>query len=144
MKTSNIREAQSTDISRLIILASQLGYTFSDEEASERFKQISADSSQKLFICEYQGIVVGWIHICGLRRFLSEPFAEIVGFIVDKEFRFRGLGSGLLSHAEEWAKSQGYHILRIRSNVIRQNTISYYEKRGYQLAKTQNVFVKSQ
>jgi GNAT superfamily N-acetyltransferase len=124
-------------------LASQLGYSLNDVEASHRFKQISGDGSQKLFIYEYQGTVVGWIHICGLWRFLSEPFAEIVGFIIDKEFRSQGLGSGLLSHAEKWAKSQGYRLLRIRSNVIRKNTSSYYGKRGYDLVKKQNVFVKS-
>jgi GNAT superfamily N-acetyltransferase len=142
-KTGNNREAQSSDLPAIINLASQLGYNLNNGDISQRIEQISVDTSQKLFVCEYQGTVVGWLHICGLKRLLSEPFAEIVGFIVDKEFRSRGLGSGLLSYAEEWAKLQGYHLIRIRSNVNRKNTSPYYEKRGYRLVKIQNVFVKT-
>lgn len=123
-------------------MASQLGYRLSEEEASQRLSQISRDESQVLFISEFQNVVIGWIHICGVTRLLSEPFAEIAGFIVDKEHRSQGFGTRLLEEAELWAKSRGYHLIRIRSNVLRDTTVPYYEKRGYSVAKTQNVFVK--
>jgi GNAT superfamily N-acetyltransferase len=134
---------KDSDGPSIVRLASQLGYTIGNTEVVERLRQITADENQKLSVCENQSGVVGWIHICGIHRLLSEPHAEITGFIVDEKYRSLGIGSLLLHHAEEWIRNRGYSIIRIRSNVIREQTTSYYMKRGYQLLKRQNVFVKS-
>jgi GNAT superfamily N-acetyltransferase len=96
-----------------------------------------------VLVAELDGKVLGWVHLCGLKRLLSEPFVEICGLIVEQNFRSAGLGSTLLKHAEEWAKSNAYTKIRVRSNVTREKAVSFYSKNGYTRSKQQNVFVRT-
>lgn len=137
-----IRSAKQADAASLTSLAFQLGYHFSQNEGELRLKKVLQDKSQKIFVCDINSQVAGWIHVCHCERFLSDAFAEVVGFIVDKNHRSKGIGTALLSHVEQWAIYNDIQIIRIRSNILREQIIPFYEKRGYRLTKTQNVFCK--
>ena len=142
-KRLKIRSAKQTDAAPLTRLAFQLGYDFSQKEGKLRLRNVLQDNSQKIFVCEINRQVVGWIHVCRCDRFLSDTFAEVAGFIVDKNRRFQGIGTALLNQVEQWAISHDIQIIRIRSNILRKQIVTFYENRGYQITKTQNVFYKN-
>ena len=72
----------------------------------------------------------------------SDPLAEIHGLIVEEEERGGGLGARLVAAAEAWAVERGMTRIRVRSNVARERTRKFYEKHGYTVTKTSNVFDK--
>ncbi len=86
--------------------------------------------------------VIGWIHVFIAVRIESETFAEIGGLVVKENIRGMGVGSLLVNKAEEWASSKGINLMRVRSNVVREETIKFYLKNEYKIIKTQNVFSK--
>jgi len=138
----NIRDAVPADSNAVAELSIQLGYQVTPEQINSRMAEISKDNSQIVLVAEQEGKVRGWIHLCGLKRLLSEPYVEICGLIVEQNYRSAGIGSALVKEAEAWATSNGYVAVRVRSNVIREKTVSFYTKNGYTRSKQQNVFVK--
>lgn len=138
----NIRKAISADNNAIAALSIQLGYSVTSEQIDSRMAEIRKDNSQIVLVAELDGKVLGWIHICALTRLLSEPYVEICGLIVEQNHRSAGIGPALVKEAEAWAASNGYTTVRVRSNVIREKTVSFYTKNGYTRSKQQNVFVK--
>jgi len=139
----NIREAVAADNNAIAELSIQLGYPVTLEEIDFRMAEIRKDTTQIVLVAELEGKVLGWIHLCGLKRLLSEPYVEICGLIVEQHHRSAGIGSALVKEAEVWAASNGYETVRVRSNVIREKTVSFYTNNGYSRSKQQNVFVKT-
>jgi Acetyltransferases len=81
----------------------------------------------QLTAIDYSGIVMGYI--AGIR--ISPDKAKITLFAVDKEYRYRGIGTELLNEFRIKAFSEGIRtiILEVRNTNVR--TISFYEKRGF-------------
>ena len=63
--------------------------------------------------------------------------------VVDETCRGRGLGALLVAAAEAWAREQRLSALRVRSNVLRERTHSFYKAQGFSIDKSQVVFRKS-
>jgi GNAT superfamily N-acetyltransferase len=63
----------------------------------------------------------------------------VLGLIVDKEYRGKGIGKQLLDGAARWATEHGYNKLRVRSNLIREDAHRFYEREGFRRVKTQVV-----
>ncbi len=137
-----IRTAELKDSSYIAALSRELGYHAAEEEIKNRLRRISADQEQAVFVAEYS-TVVGWIHLAVTEPLESERFTEIRGLVVKEGFRGKGIGTGLISNAEAWAKDKGCRKLRVRTNTKRKQTIDYYKKIGFVLQKTQAVFDKA-
>ena len=88
------------------------------------------------------GTVVGWISLNVVRYFYVKPFIEVSGFVVEEKERNKGIGKRLLEVAEAWTKEQGYRLIRIRTNVIRERAHKFYENNGYKKVKEQKVYMK--
>jgi GNAT superfamily N-acetyltransferase len=139
-----IRQAVLLDAKAIANLAGQLGYPTSPHEARERLLAILEEESHVAYVAEaLENGVVGWIHVFGTDRLVTDPFAEIGGLIVDEAHRGAGVGKAMLEQAEKWARDQGYEVLRVRSNVVREGARAFYESMGYRCAKTSHVFDKS-
>ncbi|HWM93964.1 MAG TPA: GNAT family N-acetyltransferase [Thermoanaerobaculia bacterium] len=132
-----IREATTSDAAILAALSTQLGYPAQPEEAAERLSALGPDSA--VLVAEENGAVLGWIHVCGMRFFQSPPFAEVGGLVVDEASRGKGVGKLLLDAGARWAAERGYRKLRVRSNVIREDTHRFYERESFRRVKTQVV-----
>ena len=134
-----IREAMLSDVSALADLASQLGYPSTPEQMAVRLEMLSSRHGNGVLVAEDESGVVGWLHVSGMYFLESPTFAEVLGLIVDKEHRGKGIGKQLLDGAARWAMEHGYNKLRVRSNLIREDAHRFYEREGFRRVKTQVV-----
>jgi GNAT superfamily N-acetyltransferase len=88
------------------------------------------------------GDVVAWVHVHEAKLLVSERSAEIGGLVVASPFRGRGIGRLLMLAAEEWARSKGCAVVRLRSNVVRVGAHRFYGALGYRSMKTSTAFEK--
>ena len=139
----SIRTARAEDAAALAGLSTQLGYPASADAIARRLEQIHGDrGGVVLAAVAADQRVLGWTHV--VKRILLEEaaFAELAGLVVDAGARGAGVGALLLSAAEHWARTQGLHKLRVRSNVVRERAHGFYLRAGYTERKRQVVFEK--
>jgi len=137
-----IRRAGAGDAPRLAALSDQLGYPSREEDVQRRLEAVLGRGDHAVLVAENEGEIVGWIHVFRADRIEANPFAEIGGLVIDEVWRGHRLGTTLLAATEAWAVEQDLPSMRIRSNVMREETHFFYEKQGYENRKLQSVFVK--
>jgi GNAT superfamily N-acetyltransferase len=138
-----IRPAAQKDCAALALLSHQLGYPAEAQEMRGRLRGLEGSADHAVFVAEQAGQVVAWLHVQKRSSLEVPDYAEITGMVVDEACRGLGLGAQLVQAAETWAKGCGLATLRVRSNVIREKTHSFYRKQGFTVAKSQMVFQKS-
>ena len=119
-----------------------LGYDFPLEDTKRRLAEVLAKPGNKIFVAEVNGRAVGYIHLADYDCICAEPMQNLLGFAVLPEYQKRGVGSALLSHAESWAKAQGFAGIRLNSGSGREEAHAFYIRKGYTLRKLQKHFVK--
>lgn len=141
MTTITLREATESDAAAVARLSGQLGYPMGPATARERLDALAHGGRDAIFVAtNEEGAIIGWVHVFGAQHFVTEPFAEVGGLIVDEAQRGRGIGRVLLARAEDWAREHRYARLRVRSNTVRTRAHQFYRHHGYELRKTQGVF----
>jgi GNAT superfamily N-acetyltransferase len=138
-----IRPATLSDAAAVADLATQLGYPTRPEEAEARLRDVTSRPENAVLVAETDGAVAGWIHVAGTYTVESEPYAEILGLVVDQARRGGGIGAALVAAADDWAAGHGFRTLRVRSNVVRERTHAFYERLGFARTKSQVVFLRS-
>ena len=136
-----IRSATERDAAAVAELVVQLGYPLTAEGAAQRIREIGNDEA--LFTAVVDNKVVGLIQVSRMTGLEHEPRAEIRALVVDEKQRGGGIGKALVEKAEAWARERGLPMMRVRSNVKRERMRIFYERNGYAVIKTQNVFEKS-
>jgi len=86
--------------------------------------------------------VVGWVHASEQELLESGRRCEIIGLVVDAVNRGQGVGRGLVSAVEEWARQRQIEEVGVRSNVVRTDSHPFYERLGYTRVKTQHAYRK--
>lgn len=137
-----VRAARPADIAAMAQLSGQLGYPVDAVAFGERLAHLAARPENGIFVAELDGGVVGRIHVGGRILLESEPFAEILGLIVDEGFRQRGIGARLVAACLDWAGTHDWSTVRVRSNMIRVDAHRFYEGQGFSCSKNQSVFVR--
>lgn len=139
----SIRLANAQDAERVALLCEQLGYAVSLASVQERLKFLAKDPDHAVFVADLpHQSVVGWIQVCIATVLVVGQQAEIYGLIVQEEYRGYGIGQILIQHAECWVQEQGYSMVVVRSNQLREQAHRFYEKVGYAPFKHQAVFRK--
>jgi GNAT superfamily N-acetyltransferase len=136
-----IREAKKTDAVALAKLSGELGYPTTTTEMESRFDKLLSKSDNGIYVAELDSIV-GWIHVAVIQSLESNPFVEICGLVVAELHRGTGIGTQLVATAENWAQEKGYNQIRVRTNILREETRKFYRHVGFQSKKTQEVFDK--
>lgn len=140
---ANIRTARLADAPAIAVLATQLGYPTSAEQAEARLRDVLNRSGSAVLVAEgEEGTVIGWLHVAGTYGVQNDPFAEIAAMVVDENCRSQGIGAALVEAALDWAGQHGFGTVRVRSNVVRERTHAFYERLGFRRTKTQVVFVR--
>ena len=135
-----IRPALSQDARDINLLTEQLGYKNSLSETTFFLDIIQKDADHAVFVAVLDGELVGWIEVAFLTRLESGSFCEIVGLIVNERYRRIGAGKLLMDSALKWSGEKNSKKIRVRCNVKRQDTHSFYEHAGFTIAKEQKVF----
>ncbi len=131
MKIS-IHVARPEDASRVADLLHQLGYPVSEADAAVRIALYS-QSSYQLLIAKIDDITVGFIalHIYEVLH-LPAPDGRITSLCIDEKVRRTGVGTALLTRAENFFREKGCYKIVLNSNLKRADTHQYYLNRGYQ------------
>src|SRR5690349_17081127 len=99
----SIRIMHTDDLGNVNHLSHQLGYSLSLTETRVQMEQILSKEDHIAYVAILQEKVVGWIHGFISLTIESKPFAEIGGLVVDKKYRGKGIGNGLVNKVKEWA-----------------------------------------
>jgi GNAT superfamily N-acetyltransferase len=142
-ETIEIRRATPTDAEALAALSAQLGYPVPAHALADRLGRVLRRTDQLVLVgCGGADDVVGWIHGAEQDLLEAERRCEILGLVVDQNQRRRGMGQRLVAAVEEWASGRGLVEISVRSNVVRPESHPFYDRLGYQRAKTQHVYRK--
>jgi GNAT superfamily N-acetyltransferase len=138
-----IRPVNMEDAPELLELSAQLGYPIQMNTLLPRLEKIVADPDAAIFgAAETGGKVVGFVQVFLINTVESEMFAEVMGLVVDKQQRRKGIGKKLMDAAEAWAKEHGSKVVRLRSQTKRIEAHRFYQDIGYQILKSQFTFYK--
>jgi len=138
-----IRAATAEDADRIAALSTELGYPSSEEQVRGRLARIEKDSDHAVFVAEVENDpVIGWVHVCVSRLVENDPEGEIGGLVVDERHRGSGVGKFLMERAEQWAREKSLKSVYLRSNIIRKDAHTFYQRLGYRVLKTQYAFRK--
>jgi GNAT superfamily N-acetyltransferase len=113
----------------------QLGYPTSVEQMRIRFSNIQSNPSYHTLVAEYDGKVVGMVGLCiGVFYELDGSYVRIVAFVVDSNYRGKGIGKNLIQEAESWARRQGAIGIGINSGNRAERLIAhkFYMNLGYE------------
>ena len=135
-----VRTAGAEDAAAIARLATQLGYPGTIAQATDRLARLADSDTARVLLAESGGAAAGWLHVAEFRTLESEPYAEIVGLVVDASHRGSGIGAFLVQAAIAWAAERGLDEIRVRSNVVRERAHRFYERQGFDVIKTQKVF----
>ena len=128
-----IREARADDAEALARLLDQLGYPASAEAVERRLARLAASDSDRVFVAELQGSVVGFaaVHV-SLAVEYDEPAAKLSAIAVDEEHRRRGIGEALVAAAEEESRARGCGLLFLTTAERRADAHAFYERIGFE------------
>ncbi|GGN24314.1 MULTISPECIES: GNAT family N-acetyltransferase [Marinomonas] len=136
-----IRLANLQDANAIADVASALGYqsAVSAELARARLERLLLSSDDKVWVAEFNGQLIGWLHAQHAFRAASADFIEILGLSVSDQARLKGAGRALVGKAKEWALSEKI-TLRVRTNDTREGAKKFYTALGFTTTKIQSVF----
>lgn len=150
MSTLSQRNSIAVSIRRLTVedaeaaaeLCSQLGYPTSPGDLRERIEELSRAADRLAFAAVVDGQIVGWIDAAMERHLQSPASAVIGGLVVREDMRGLGVGKRLCLEVEEWARSKSVPLVRVRSQIKREDAHRFYLRDGYRKVKTSFVFEK--
>ena len=146
MAEVTIRAAREQDAEALANLAGQLGYPSTPEATRMRLRMLAGHPEHRVLVAEQHSVgrraVVGFLHVLLHPSLVHDKAAEVASLEIADSHRGKGIGQKLMERAEEWAKSQGCGMVRLRSNVVRTRAHSFYTRLGYEQWKTSLAFRK--
>jgi PhnO protein len=137
-----IRRLTVDDAEAAAELCSQLGYPNSADDLRRRIDEMSRTTDRIAFAAVVNGQMVGWIDAAMERHLQSPASAVIGGLVVREDTRGLGVGRRLCLEVEEWARSQSVPLVRVRSQIKREDAHRFYLRDGYRKVKTSVVFEK--
>ena len=137
LRVANIKDAEC-----ITELSHQLGYETTREKTQQRLAEILSQTDNCIFVAVDDTLVIGWIHGFYSLRVESEPFVEIGGLVVDKNYRKKGIGKILIENVCTWSNLKKCNNIRVRSNIVRKESHQFYKNMGFIELKEQKVFGK--
>ncbi len=138
-----VRDGALSDCESIYLISkNDLGYDYPLEETAKRLEMILKSEKDKIFVAEYDGKVIGYIHACDYDVIYAPSMKNILGLAVDSRYRRLGAGKALLSAAESWARETGAAGIRLCSGKERKGAHEFYKRRGYECSKEQLNFKK--
>lgn len=142
-----IVEANFDDLNELVRMGRLLWPDHSVEDLRQEFEEILGSDNQKAFLCKADdGKYVGFQTLSLRREYVegatSSPVGYLEGIYVDKEYRKKGIGKGLVEVAQEWAQAHGCKELGSDTWDWNADSIKFHEKVGFTKVETLVHFIK--
>lgn len=139
--TLETRKASLSDAAILSRLTLQLGYDCSEVMMRQRLARLRDDLDHGVFVAALDGHdVVGWVHLEVRRPLVSDPYVEILALVVATQHRRIGVGRALADRAIAWAETHHIADVRARTQVHREDALSFYEGLGFEPFKEQQEY----
>lgn len=128
-----VREANPADALRLTELYNQLVNNPAVKVEPEQIQALHEDKRSKLFVCDYQGNVVGsaLVSLCSDVMFRKQPFAVVENVIVDIVAQSQGVGSALFREIEIFCVNTNCSKIMLLSSMQRTDSHVFFEKKGF-------------
>ncbi len=130
-----IRSAGIHDIKALTLLMEQLGYPTTEDKMMQRFQALAANPSYHTLVAEVDGYVVGMAGLCHSLFYEHDGcYVRIVAFVVDSNYRRKGIGQKLLEAIEYWAVEQDASALVLNSGNREERIAAhhFYRQQGFE------------
>lgn len=138
----SIRRLTAEDAGAAAELSGQLGYPCGEDQLRERIEEMLRSTDRVAFAAVADGKMVGWIDAATERHLQSSACAVIGGLVVRDGARGLGIGRRLCLEVEEWARSKSIPVVRVRSQIKREDAHRFYLREGFSKVKTSLVFEK--
>ncbi len=133
-----VRPLVETDLNEWFRLRNKLwDETPEDDHKTEMLDIIEHSDSQAVFVAEDAGSgkLVGFVEV-SIRPFVEDCETDNVGYLegwyVDECARRRGIGSGLVAIAEDWAREHGCTEMASDAEIGNETSLSAHLKSGYE------------
>ena len=137
-----LRRATAGDTEAIAGLSDQLGYPLPVEIVRSRLARLVVQPDHAIVVAELEGGICGWVHAHVQVSLVSGERGAILGLVVGREFRRKGIGRLLMIEAERWVRDRGLAEVVLRSNVKRSESHDFYPAIGYEQFRTQAVYRK--
>jgi GNAT superfamily N-acetyltransferase len=141
-----VRPYIESDSTAIAAISAELGYPATPEQIMRRYEILAkVPANHHVCVAELVGrnSLVGWVHVYGVHLLESDGYAEIGGLVVLAHYRRHGIGRALMGAAEDWAATNQYPNVRLRSGMQRRDEAHlFYEKIGYFPSKQSMMFKK--
>ncbi|HUQ65141.1 MAG TPA: GNAT family N-acetyltransferase [Flavitalea sp.] len=134
-----IREVTAEDAAAIAALSHQLGYTISEDQTLQNIHALLQSERHVTFVAVDEN-VIGWMGVSYTVSVESPPLCEIHGLVIDEQYRNKGIGKLLIEKAKEWSRDKAVGKLRLRCNVKRTETHTFYEYISFAEVKQQKVY----
>ena len=127
------RAAKPADSKALAPLLAELGYPAAVDDIPGRLKALAHFPSALVLVATANDEIVGVItsHVFPSIH-SAHPVAWITSLVVSAPQRGRGVGSALVTRAEQWAAEKGAVRVSVTSGGHREFTHGFYERRNYE------------
>ncbi len=137
-----LRAAEPADADAIAALSGQLGYPAAARDIQDRLVRLAGSPEHLVLVAVDGSTVIGWIHAAHQLVLEAGDRCEIVGLVVDREARGKGIGRQLVERVERWAGGRGLRLMSVRSAVTRAESHPFYERLGYERIKTSHTYRK--
>jgi GNAT superfamily N-acetyltransferase len=128
-----IRRATGDDASDIATLYHELIERPDIDVLPERLTQIASDPNTALFVCEGDSrlLATALVSLCADVMYGFQPYAVIENFVVDSDFRRKGVGTALITHIENFCLDADCSKIMILSAMNRVSAHSFFEDAGF-------------
>jgi ribosomal protein S18 acetylase RimI-like enzyme len=145
-----IRPAQTSDASSLSnlgikVFSETYGFkippnilrTHLQENLSIESFRNSLNASENFFVAEIEDSLIGFIR---LRKY-TKGILELDKFYVSSDYHGQGVAKKLFEAGLEWARTQGFHTMRLVVWKENSRAVRFYQKNGFVVCGQQDVYI---
>ena len=124
-----------------IICVEELGYECEKDLIETRINELD-ENREAVYVAETDNRIIGFVHVEKYKLLYSEDMVNILGLAVAKNYQRCGFGKNLLKKAEQWARDNNIHIIRLNSGAKRTDAHEFYRAMNFLNEKDQKRFIK--
>ncbi len=103
------------------------------EKYLNAFQDISANNTHELTVVDFQGEIVGTLHLTFIQylTYQGGMRAQIESVRIKSKYRGSGVGSAMMNYAIGRSRSKGAHLVQLTTDKKRSPAIEFYRRLGF-------------